>query len=149
MPIQLKMKIGQNEVTITGADEKEVFQGASFWGQLLTECGNCKSKDIGLQHQMDQQQQHYYSLKCRGCNFDFKIGQRRDGFLFPGRKNQETGKIEAKWTPPYQRSDDDGYDAPAPRQQATQRQQPRPAPRPAPRQQQSSGFDDDVDQIPY
>lgn len=143
MPIQLKMKIGQNEVTISGKDEKEIIADASFWGQLPGECGSCHSKEIGFVHSTPSGYE-YYMMKCRGCGYEYKFGIRKeDHKLFPKPEKNNTGG----WVAPFQGGNDDGYDAPAPRQQAPQRQQPsRPAPRPAPRQQQSE-YDDT--EIPY
>jgi len=144
MPIQLKMKIGQNEVIISGNDEKEIIADASFWGRLPGECGSCHSKEIGFV-QSTPSGYEYYMMKCRGCGYEYKFGIRKeDHKLFPKPEKNNTGG----WVHPFQ-GNDDGHDPQPPRQQAPQRQQPRPTPRPAPRQQQSSNFDDDVDNIPF
>lgn len=139
MPIQLKMKIGQNEVTITGKDEKEIIADASFWGQLPGECGSCHSKEIGFVHSTPSGYE-YYMMKCRSCGYEFKFGIRKeDHKLFPKPEKNNT----AGWVPPFQGGGGDDYEAPALRQQ--QRPPSRPAPRPAPKP--SSEYDED--DIPF
>lgn len=145
MPIHLKLKFGQNEVTITGADEKEIFQGASFWGQLPTECGSCKSKEIGLIHSTPSGYE-YYMMKCRGCGYEFKFGIRKeDHKLFPKPEKNNTGG----WVPPYQGREEEEYESPPPRQQTRQ-----PASRPSGPPQKAripvvNLPEDEEDEIPF
>lgn len=135
------MKIGQNEVTISGKDEKEIIADASFWGQLPCECGNCQSKEIGFVHSTPSGYE-YFMMKCRSCGYEFKFGIRKeDHKLFPKPEKNNTGG----WVAPFQGGNDDYEDRPAPRQAPRQAAPSRPAPRPAPKKPEY----DDGDDVPY
>jgi len=136
MPVTIKTKVGQNEITVSGDDDKDLIKKISFWGQLPKKCGNCESDAIGFGH-ADRSGFDFYFMKCSSCQYEFKFGQKKDhSGLFP-KSN--------KWEAPFASSgNDEEYTPPA---RPAPRPAPRPASRPAPVARNSQVVDDDDDDI--
>ena len=108
MAMQMKIKVGLNEIQVSGEDEKELIEAASFFGQLPCSCGNCQSQEIGFSHRTalkDGKPCHFYGMRCNSCKWEFKFGVRQDGSgLFP-KPSDDSSK--GGWQAPY----NSGYSA--------------------------------------
>lgn len=58
-------------------------------------CQNCGKTDIRPKHRHTKGGCEFYSLECRGCKWEFKFGQRKEGGLYP-----------KGWEAPYERDVD-------------------------------------------
>ncbi len=143
----MKIKVGRNEIQVSGKDEREVIEQASFFGQLPAACGHCDSEEIGFCHSCAQNQYDYYFLKCKGCGWEYKMGIRKsDHKLFPKpEKNNDKG-----WVAPYQGpgrdEDEDQSQPPQRRESAPEQRSSRP---PARREIPNEPPDGDDDNIPF
>ena len=146
----MKIKVGDNEISVSGKDEKEVIEQASFFSQLPCSCGNCDSKEIGFSHQRPQNQYDYYQMKCKSCGWEFKFGMRKDdGGLFP---KPSDNKAKHGWQAPYsggQGRDEDEDQSQRSHRQEAPRGQSQGKPAPNVRSRQSTPSESDDDQIPF
>ena len=83
-----------------GADIKEVLQQLSPVMEVFSNdtCGSCECKDIRPVVRYVGEYT-YYEFRCRACGHALQLGQRKDGGLFPKRKDADGGwLVDNGWT---------------------------------------------------
>jgi hypothetical protein len=100
MKLQLTMQLGDKSISISSeGTEKEVMKEASFWSQIPTSCGSCKSTDISLNYR-EPKGFEYYGLHCNSCHANLNFGQAKSGgFFVRGDSKWEVYKGEKKFAP--------------------------------------------------
>lgn len=96
--IKANIKIGNASIQVEAETQVALVDHAGFWGEVPTECGQCKSSNVGF-FSRRAQGYLYVGVQCQDCSYTLNFGQ-----------NQEGGRLFIKsdegWKPPYQSSND-------------------------------------------
>lgn len=81
MKFRLEKIIGKNKLVF----EQEVnsntdfFKAVSFYSQLPSVCGNCKSQEIYPSFKVTKDGYEYSKIECYDCKHELSFGQYRNG----------------------------------------------------------------------
>jgi hypothetical protein len=98
MEFRLNLKLGNSEIEIKDEveDTSELFRKVSFFTSLPSTCANCNGSDLGFAFRETKENYKYYSLKCKSCNYELRMGQ-----------SKSAGELFSKdWKAPYSATDD-------------------------------------------
>lgn len=99
MAIQIKTKVGNSVISISGKDEKDLIEQVSFFEELPCECGKCQSKNLGFRYRRAKDYD-FYELRCKDCRATFALGQKKEGGGLYPRGSQERDH-EGEWEAEY------------------------------------------------
>jgi hypothetical protein len=100
--MQVTYKLANCELTVEGADAKAVFDEIASAIEVFghSRCGACDSERTALVTR-DYDGNTYREIKCQDCGSVLGLGQRKDGKLFPRRKDKDGNWLPnngwAKW----------------------------------------------------
>jgi len=90
------------EIKVTGNTPVELIKAVSQFSQLPSECGKCKSNNLGFRHRVAGQSNEYdyLTLTCNDCGASLDLGMTKVGEgIFPKFNNDKVGIVNGfyKW----------------------------------------------------
>ena len=84
--MKIKLKFGLSVIEIEADSLKDLFKQSSFFSNI-SKCKMCDSEDLALNYRKVTAKQgdnigksfEYYSIKCKSCESEAKLGQNQDG----------------------------------------------------------------------
>lgn len=109
--MQVTYKLANCELVAQGNDIKAVFDELAASMEVFghSHCGACDSARVSLVSR-DYEGNTYREVKCMDCGCVLGLGQRKDGKLFPKRKDKSGGWMPNNGWAKYGNRDNDAAD---------------------------------------
>ena len=78
MSIKATVRVGKGcNISLEASNPVELIKAASQFSQLPSQCGHCKSENLGFMHRQtgDKGQYDYLHIKCQDCGAQADLGQ--------------------------------------------------------------------------